>query len=84
MSMTYWLMPQLPVRIEAGYLAFKWKVGVGRVEDELGILDDLLAALGDDGVVEAQARVERPAVVVAAHFLRRGARCRASAARRPP
>lgn len=38
-------LAQLGARIEAGYLAFKWKVGVGRVEDELGILDDLLAAL---------------------------------------
>jgi O-succinylbenzoate synthase len=35
----------LPARLEAGYLAFKWKVGVGAVDDELGIFDDLLAAL---------------------------------------
>lgn len=35
----------LPVRLEAGFLAFKWKVGVGRVEDELAILDDLLGLL---------------------------------------
>ncbi len=35
----------LPVKIEAGFLAFKWKVGVGTVDDELGIFDDLLAAL---------------------------------------
>lgn len=35
----------LPARLEAGYLAFKWKVGVGRVEDELAILDDLLGRL---------------------------------------
>ncbi|MBI2517858.1 MAG: o-succinylbenzoate synthase [Opitutae bacterium] len=35
----------LPARLEAGFLAFKWKVGVGRVEDELAILDDLLGAL---------------------------------------
>lgn len=32
-------------KVEAGFLAFKWKVGVGRVDDELGMLDDLLAAL---------------------------------------
>lgn len=35
----------LPGKLEAGYLSFKWKVGVGTVEDELGIFDDLLAAL---------------------------------------
>ncbi|MBI2814366.1 MAG: o-succinylbenzoate synthase [Opitutae bacterium] len=35
----------LPAKLEAGFLSFKWKVGVGAVDDELGILDDLLAAL---------------------------------------
>src|SRR5258708_7253081 len=35
----------LPARLEAGYLSLKWKVGVGSVDDELGIFDDLLAAL---------------------------------------
>ena len=35
----------LPEKLEAGFLAFKWKVGVGNAEDELGILDDLLAQL---------------------------------------
>ncbi len=35
----------LPVKLEAGFLAFKWKVGVGHVDDELGMLDDLLAQL---------------------------------------
>lgn len=35
----------LPARLEAGYLSFKWKVAVGAVDDELGIFDDLLAAL---------------------------------------
>jgi O-succinylbenzoate synthase len=35
----------LPVKLEAGFLAFKWKVGVGAVDDELGVLDDLLAKL---------------------------------------
>ncbi len=35
----------LPAGLEAGYLTFKWKVGVGRVDDELGVLDDLLAQL---------------------------------------
>jgi O-succinylbenzoate synthase len=35
----------LPAKLEAGYLSFKWKVGVGAVDDELGIFDDLLAAL---------------------------------------
>lgn len=35
----------LPRKLEAGFLAFKWKVGVGRAEDELPLLDDLLAQL---------------------------------------
>lgn len=35
----------LPVKLEARYLCFKWKVAVGAVDDELGIFDDLLAAL---------------------------------------
>ena len=32
-------------RLEAGFLAFKWKVGVARAEEELPLLDDLLARL---------------------------------------
>ncbi len=32
-------------KLEAGFLAFKWKVGVGSVDDELALLDDLLARL---------------------------------------
>lgn len=35
----------LPGKIEQGFLSYKWKVGVGRAEDELGLLDDLLANL---------------------------------------
>lgn len=35
----------LPAKLETGYLSFKWKVGVGAVDDELGIFDDLLAAV---------------------------------------
>ena len=35
----------LPAKLEAGYLSLKWKVAVGAVDDELGIFDDLLAAL---------------------------------------
>jgi O-succinylbenzoate synthase len=35
----------LPQRIEAGFLAAKWKVGVGRPEEELPLLDDLVAQL---------------------------------------
>ncbi len=38
-------LQELPVKLEAGFLAFKWKVGVGAVDDELGVLDDLLALL---------------------------------------
>lgn len=35
----------VPVKLEAGFLVFKWKVGVGEVNDELAMLDDLLAML---------------------------------------
>jgi O-succinylbenzoate synthase len=35
----------LPERLEAGFLCCKWKVGVGRPEDEWAILDDLLSRL---------------------------------------
>ncbi len=38
-------LPVLRTRLETGYLAFKWKVGVGDPDDELGLLDDLLAHL---------------------------------------
>ena len=39
------VLPALAGKLEAGFLAFKWKVGVGAVDDELGLLDDLLAQL---------------------------------------
>ncbi|WP_438482325.1 o-succinylbenzoate synthase [Oleiharenicola lentus] len=35
----------LKEKIEGGFLAFKWKVGVGEIADELALLDDLLARL---------------------------------------
>jgi O-succinylbenzoate synthase len=35
----------LPARLEAGWLTFKWKVGVGDMDQELGLLDELVAAL---------------------------------------
>ncbi|MBI2511128.1 MAG: o-succinylbenzoate synthase [Opitutae bacterium] len=35
----------LDARLEAGFLAFKWKVGVDRPEEEMPLLDDLLARL---------------------------------------
>ena len=35
----------LPDKLEAGFLAFKWKVGVGPLDEELGLLDDLLGLL---------------------------------------
>jgi O-succinylbenzoate synthase len=38
-------LKMLPEKLEAGFLAFKWKVGVERAEEELGVLDDLLARL---------------------------------------
>ncbi|MDI1248033.1 MAG: o-succinylbenzoate synthase [Lacunisphaera sp.] len=38
-------LPLMRQKIEAGFLAFKWKVGVGDINDELGLLDDLLSTL---------------------------------------
>jgi O-succinylbenzoate synthase len=38
-------LAQVAAKAEAGYRVFKWKVGVGDVADELGILDDLCGAL---------------------------------------
>lgn len=34
-----------PVKAEAGFRVFKWKVGVGAADDERSMLDDLVAAL---------------------------------------
>lgn len=38
-------LPILRRKLEGGFLAFKWKVGVGDPADELGVLDDLVAHL---------------------------------------
>lgn len=38
-------LPAIAPKAEAGFRVFKWKVGVGDVSDELGLLDDLCAAL---------------------------------------
>lgn len=38
-------LDMMPDKLEAGFLCFKWKVGVGDLDDELGIFDDLLAML---------------------------------------
>jgi len=38
-------LAQIAAKAEAGYRVFKWKVGVGDVKDELGLLDDVCAAL---------------------------------------
>ena len=42
-------VPALRTKLEAGFLAFKWKVGVAAVDDELGLLDDLLEQLPAHG-----------------------------------
>jgi len=39
------VLTALPDRLEAGYLSFKWKVGVGEAADELALLDDALSLL---------------------------------------
>lgn len=35
----------LPLRVESGWLTFKWKVGVGDLDTEIGLLDELAARL---------------------------------------
>lgn len=37
----------LPAKLEAGWLTFKWKVGVGDMDQELGLLDEVMAVLPD-------------------------------------
>ncbi len=39
------VLEALPARLEAGFISFKWKVGVGDAADELALLDDVLAQL---------------------------------------
>ena len=39
------VLEALRQRLQAGYMAFKWKVGAGRLEDELALLDEVLAGL---------------------------------------
>jgi O-succinylbenzoate synthase len=38
-------LDRLPNLLEQGFLAFKWKVGVGRPDEEWGLLDELLSVL---------------------------------------
>ncbi len=38
-------LAQAPLRGEQGFRVFKWKVGVGHADDEIAILDDLVAAV---------------------------------------
>jgi O-succinylbenzoate synthase len=38
-------LAQAPLKAEAGFRVFKWKVGVGAADDEMAIFDDLIALL---------------------------------------
>lgn len=38
-------LAEAPRRAEAGFRVFKWKVGVGAADDEMALLDDLIAGL---------------------------------------
>jgi O-succinylbenzoate synthase len=40
-------LTQIGPKAEAGFRVFKWKVGVGDIADELGMLDDVCASLPD-------------------------------------
>ena len=48
-------LAEAPPRAEAGFRVFKWKVGVGAADDEIAILDDLLAALPSGSTVRLDA-----------------------------
>jgi len=38
-------LEEAPLKAEAGFRVFKWKVGMGSADDEMAILDDLIGAL---------------------------------------
>ena len=40
-------LADLPPKADAGFRFFKWKVGVGEIDEELGLLDDLCGTLPD-------------------------------------
>ena len=48
-------MAEIAPKAEAGFRVFKWKVGVGDAADELGLLDDLCAALPSGGKLRLDA-----------------------------
>jgi O-succinylbenzoate synthase len=48
-------LAQIATRADAGFRAFKWKVGVAAAADELALLDDLCAALPDGARVRLDA-----------------------------
>lgn len=48
-------LPLIPPQGEMGFRVFKWKVGVGDLADELGLLDDVCAALPAGGKLRLDA-----------------------------
>lgn len=46
---------QLKEKAESGFRVFKWKVGVGDLAEELGLLDEVCAALPPDGKLRLDA-----------------------------
>ena len=48
-------LPQISPKAEIGFRTFKWKVGVGDLADELGLLDDLIAKLPSGGKLRLDA-----------------------------
>lgn len=46
---------ELPLRSDAGFRIFKWKVGIGDPRDELGLLDELCALLPEGAKVRLDA-----------------------------
>lgn len=48
-------LKDLPPKADAGFRVFKWKVGLRDTDEELGLLDDLCAALPDGGKLRLDA-----------------------------
>jgi O-succinylbenzoate synthase len=48
-------LTEAPAKAEAGFRSFKWKVGVGAAEDEMAMLDDLVASLPESSRIRLDA-----------------------------
>jgi O-succinylbenzoate synthase len=46
---------QIPAKVDGGFRIFKWKVGVADIDEELGLLDELCAAMPEGGKLRLDA-----------------------------